>query len=158
LGSGLYFWFEAPYRAWQWADEVVARIARGDPSARPLEPAVFAADIVWNDLCLDLLDVTPQQQQFYDAYRQLAAKFDHLADLDTGVVPNKALHHLDAAVVDAIFDQMVSNGGEPFQAIRGVFVEGERLHPKSNFFEESHVQVVVRNIDLITNARMVPRQ
>lgn len=157
LGSGLYFWFEAPSRAWQWAYEVVGGMSKSNPSTPQGEPTVFAADITWNDRCLDLLDVGPKQQEFYDAYRQLAFKFDHLAHLDTGVVPNKSLHHLDATVIDAIYDQMVSNGGEPFHAIRAAFVEGERHHPKSNLFEQSHVQVVVRNVNLITNVHMLRR-
>jgi hypothetical protein len=45
---------------------------------------------------------------------------------------------------------------EPFDTVRGVFIEGRRIYPDSGFFEKTHVQICVRNLACIKGVFRVP--
>jgi hypothetical protein len=53
LGCGIYFWQDAPLRAWQWAERKAKELTRDGSKA---EPAVVSANIELG-CCLDMLDV-----------------------------------------------------------------------------------------------------
>ncbi len=52
-----------------------------------------------------------------------------------------ALRHLDCAIINKI----AASADPPFDTVRGVFIEGDRLYDGSGFFEKTHIQVCVRN-------------
>jgi hypothetical protein len=59
LGKGIYFWQDAPKRAWQWAQ-----------STHPNNPAVVKSRLKLDRSCLDLLDIgySPLLKTMYNGF------------------------------------------------------------------------------------------
>ena len=55
------------------------------------------------------------------------------------------LRHLDCAVINALYDLIVQQGGSSFDTVRAAFIEGDPVYPKSTFRKKNHVQIRVRN-------------
>jgi hypothetical protein len=45
---------------------------------------------------------------------------------------------------------------QPFDTVRGVFIEGNRIYRDSGFFEKTHVQISARNLAYIKGVFRVP--
>uniref|UniRef100_E6PHV0 Uncharacterized protein n=1 Tax=mine drainage metagenome TaxID=410659 RepID=E6PHV0_9ZZZZ len=54
-------------------------------------------------------------------------------ELDCAVI--NWLHHIHEKVP----------GAEPFQSVKGVFIEGDPIYVKANFMEKTHIQIAVRD-------------
>ena len=63
-------------------------------------------------------------------------------------------HRLDCAFFNYIAE-VLAEQGERISAIRGVFVEGERVFPKSAILEGAHVQIAIRDTSLIEDSRLI---
>jgi hypothetical protein len=50
---------------------------------------------------------------------------------------------------------MLRDRGQDIEAIRAVFVEGEPIFPNSAIFDLAHIQIAVRNIDLIEDSHLI---
>lgn len=145
LGSGIYFWEQNYERALQWAEDHA-----GDD-----EPAVIGAVIDLGN-CLNLTD------SFYiglveDEYCLLEQDInDREEELPKNIVgPDLLVRRLDCYVIEHLHERIqnkVDNGEPtipPFDSVRGLFSEGERIYPNAGFKSKTHVQICVRNPNCI---------
>lgn len=59
------------------------------------------------------------------------------------------LRKLDCAMLNWAIPQIEKTLGVRFQTVRGVFQEGDRAYPGSGILKKSHIQVVVRDSEVI---------
>jgi hypothetical protein len=140
LGNGVYFWEEAPTRAYEWAQ------ARFEEDA-----AVIKADIVLGH-SLNLFDT--------EHFAGLQAAYQKMVDLmesrGVAIPENKnKRHELDRTIVNNYCWDYVFVGGTPFQTVRGCFPEGPPVYPGSRIRRETHIQVAVRDLSCITRIVLV---
>jgi hypothetical protein len=53
------------------------------------------------------------------------------------------VHRLDCAVIETMHT-LAKDAGETFDTVRGAFIEGEEIYPKSGFRNKNHIQICVR--------------
>lgn len=143
LGTGVYFFQDAPARAWEWANQQY-----------PTNPAVIRSSIQLEN-CIDLLDIQwfPTIRNVYslfiEDYRQSNRSFPKQN-------PEKSkAHRLDCAYFNYIIVEVLAQGGQRIDAIRAVFLEGERVYPSSAIFDRAHVQIAIRNTALIEESCLI---
>jgi hypothetical protein len=141
LGNGVYFFENGLDQARAWAER-----------AYPSEPAVVQADVRLED-CMDLKDTlgwVPLLAQAHDEVLRVSQEQGlPLPEQTSG------LHRLDRVVIEFTVS-ILEREGIPIRSVRGVFAEGAPAFPGSFLSEGSHVQVAVRDTDLISNVDVVP--
>jgi hypothetical protein len=143
LGDGVYFFEDGLAQAAAWARR-----------AHPSEPAVVQADVRLED-CMDLKDSVgwvPLLGQAHDEVLRVSREQGLLLPRQTGSV-----HRLDRVVIEVTV-AILEREGTPIRAVRGVFAEGPPAFPGSFLSEGCHVQVAVRDADLISNVDLVPAE
>lgn len=143
LGPGAYFWESDPHRALEWAKWKVEQGAYTDAS-------VVGAVIDLGN-CMDLVSRS-DIELFRAAYKSFV-NVQKLGDLP--IPKNKSprgakdadrvLRFLDCAVFRHLHSVLEEGEIEPFDTIRGMFVEGGKAFPGSGIYRKSHVQIAVRN-------------
>lgn len=142
LGSGIYFWENSYQRAYEWAEH----------NSKYDKPAVIGAVI---DLgrCLNLTD--------YGSSEILKKGYDLLKtniEIAQGEMPkNKKGKHsddvllrdLDCAVIQQIHRMYKEAKLPPYDSVRGVFIEGEKVYPGAEFYEKTHIQLCITNPNCI---------
>lgn len=168
LGQGIYFFEDAPVRAWAWA----LYRAKQTPNA---QPAVVSGVIVLRD-CFDLLDIgtyaylrkarellerettptpLPQQQPaFYRRHDNTKSRVPLGTPLPTP--PEQNYNFLDCAVVERAVVLAEALSKVPVRSVRGAFLEGQNLYENSYFFDRSHVQIAVRDPGMISDLYIEP--
>jgi hypothetical protein len=141
LGTGIYFFQDAPIRAKQWATEQY-----------PENPAVIFA-LVRLDNCIDLFDIgwQPLLKKVYNPFVERYRIEDQPLPKQNPDV-SKA-HRLDCAFLN-FASELISSQGQSVECIRAAFMEGERIIPDSAIFDLTHVQIVVKNPGLIRECRL----
>lgn len=136
LGDGVYFFQDAPRRASDWAAE------------RHDDPCVLEAKISLAS-CIDLLDTRwfSRLNQSYDAYVGRCKRLG--IDLPRQTA---GAHRLDRDVINYMVDAL-SAEGRTVKAVRGAFGEGRPAFPGSALYDQSHVQIAVRELDAILSVR-----
>lgn len=137
LGSGIYFWEYGYDRAARFAEEQKAR-------GKLKTPAVVGA-LIQLGHCFDLMDT-----RFTD---ELPAAFEMLRTTgrplpkNSGKTPDKKLRRLDCAVLNLYLEAQANDADEPqlFDTVRCGFVEGKPAFEGSGIYEQSHIQLAVRN-------------
>ena len=162
LGPGAYFWEADPVRAYEWAEW---KAKRGEYE----NPAVIGAVIDLGN-CLDLV-----ARENIKLVQMAHASFVQIQEKAGLPVPSNAspsgmkdkdrlLRYLDCAVFRHLHDMLERMEIEPFDTIRGMFVEGKSIYPGSGIYQKSHVQIAVRNARCIKgifyplNSDTLPRQ
>ena len=144
LGNGIYFWENNLKRAYEFASE---KKLRGEIK----EIAVIGA-ILDLGYCLDFINSE------YIKLLEVGYKLLEADSLNASIVlpENELKKHgvsllrkLDCAVIQRIHQWNVENKYEKFDSVRGVFFEGEKIYPMSEFREKNHIQICVRNINCI---------
>lgn len=148
LGPGAYFWESDPLRAREWAEW---KAKRGDYK----NPTVIGAVIDLGN-CLDL--VARENIEILKAAYLSFLKVQKKSGLTvpknrspTGIKDkDRLLRYLDCAVfrhLHRIIESLSEDEPniQPFDTIRGMFVEGGRVYPGSGLHQKSHVQVAVRS-------------
>jgi hypothetical protein len=141
LGDGVYFFEDGLAQAGAWATR-----------AHPSEPAVIQADVRLED-CMDLKDGVgwvPLLAQAHDEVLRVSRQ--HSLPLPR---QSSSTHRLDRVIVEVTV-AILEREGTPIRAVRGVFAEGPPAFPGSFLSEGSHVQVAVRDTDLISHVNVVP--
>ncbi len=141
LGSGVYFWEYAPFRAEEWAKKRYGS-----------DGAVLKATITLGR-CLNLLDTahfTGLRQAYETTVQQM-----HLAGITIPKNTHTGKHYLDRTIVEAYCLDYAAVTGEPLQTVRGGFPEGEPVFPGSKILRETHLQVAVRDEACISDVEMV---
>jgi hypothetical protein len=148
LGSGIYFWEYGYQRALDWAEGIHQR----RPKVVKV-PAAIGAHIHLG-VCFDLLDV-----RFTTMLAELYPLFELTLKKQGATMPENAPAHgsdrdlvlrkLDCAMLNWAIPQIEKALGVRFQTVRGVFQEGLRAYPGSGILKKSHIQVVVRDSEVI---------
>ncbi|AFY94538.1 hypothetical protein [Chamaesiphon minutus] len=142
LGTGIYFFQDAPMRAKKWATEM-----------HPDEPAVICS-LIELDNCIDLFDI-----MWFPILKNVYNLFDEEYRSTNRPFPKQnpsrsKAHRLDCAFFNYA-SQFLSRQGQIVTSIRAVFVEGECIFPDSAIFDLAHVQIAVRNPAVIKESYLV---
>ena len=125
LGSGIYFWEEAPARAFLWARRKFGNDA-----------SVIGAKIRLGR-CLNLMDVQAYGP-LRDTYEVLKASGRVLP------VNTPHYHRLDCLVINTAMEYAEKVVDRPYDTVRCPFAEGHPVFPDSRLFDLSHIQIAVR--------------
>ncbi len=138
LGHGIYFWEFGPDRAWRFALEQAAK-------GRIQTPAVVGA-LIQLGQCFDLLDTrfTHDLREFHGLWKGMMELSGALIPVNRGSTPERKGRYLDCAVINEYLG-FAKRTGTSYDAVRGVFVEGEPVYDGAGFHLESHIQLSVRN-------------
>ena len=142
LGDGVYFFQDAPERAWEWAT-----------THHGVDAAVIGVLIRLED-CMDLLDIAwaPVLTEAYDAFlNQLKRTGVSLPRQTSGA------HRLDRAVINYAVG-ILAEQGRRIRIVRAAFSEGAPVFPQSALFNRAHVQIVVRDLSLIETSWRLERE
>lgn len=142
LGHGIYFWENSPQRAIEFACEAAQtpHLTRGTIK----KPFILGA-VIDLGLCLNMTDAMALQE-VADAYDLLTFSFE-----DERVMPENKLgrRFRDCAVIETLHAYRAHNNLQPYDSVRGMFVEGTPLYPGAGFNRNDHVQLCVRNASCI---------
>jgi hypothetical protein len=152
LGPGAYFWESDPRRADEWAHWKAS-------NGQYKDPVVIGAVIDLRN-CLDLVardDVEllrAAHSSFTSVQRTAKLPIPRNASPRGTKDKDRVLRYLDCAVfrhLHEIIDNLAEHDPsiEPFDTVRGMFVEGGRAFTGSGIFRKSHVQIAVRNRECI---------
>jgi GNAT superfamily N-acetyltransferase len=139
LGDGIYFWQDAPRRALDWARSI-----------HGADAAVIAARVELAD-CIDLLDVG--WSTFLAEAHDLMIETYRRTGIPTPAQRGGA-HRLDRAVLNYAVEVLEARGMR-VRTIRAAFNEGAPAYPGSDLFQLSHVQVAVRDQELVTSLKLL---
>lgn len=67
------------------------------------------------------------------------------------------LRRLDCAVVRRLHS-ILAQESTVLDTVRGVFIEGSPIYPDSGFYEKTHTQIAVQNLDCIKGVFRVPEK
>lgn len=151
LGHGIYFWESNPFRAYEFAGDLVKNPRIKKQSIK--EPFVIGAVI---DLgrCLNLIETRSLElvRKAYEALKELSEKEGNPMPKDQRSIKtgeDLLIRKLDCAVIETLHAMNDEFGFDPYDSVRGVFWEGEDLYPDAGFKEKNHIQICVRNIACI---------
>lgn len=142
LGNGIYFREQNFDRAKEWAE---ARYGEDNS-------AVLGA-VLDLGYCLNLTD-SAGSERLKLGYKLLKLRCE-IAGVQ--LPQNRALKEssdvlirdLDCAVIEQIHDYNRQENKMEYDSVRGIFTEGERSYPGSEFYEKTHVQLCIRNTNCI---------
>jgi hypothetical protein len=151
LGKGVYFWQDAPYRAWNWAGEYCQNKG-GDPAV------IRSLVKIRRDEFMDLLDYSQQPNWA----NRLSRTHQYLQQQTRSVLPpNKraiGYHALDRLVVDTLIENILQPVNIDILAVRACFQEGEEIYPGSAIYNKSHIQVAVRDTSSIVESTLLTKK
>ena len=133
LGDGVYFFQDAPVRAWEWAKKHFGK------------EAAVVGSLIRLDSCMDLLDIE-WSSTLAHAYNVFLAQLKK-AGLCLPVQTSGA-HRLDRAVVNYAVGALAESG-TIIKVVRSAFAEGAPAFPGSALFDRSHIQLAVRDLSVI---------
>ncbi|HEY0308555.1 MAG TPA: hypothetical protein VGB94_10370 [Acidobacteriaceae bacterium] len=151
LGPGIYFWEANPKRALEWAKEM--RNRKRDFEG---EPCVVGA-VIDMGYCLDLISsngitaVKAAHRNLEEFVRQTSSPMPENTGGD-----DRLQRRLDCAVIKRLHTIRDKAGRDPFDTIRGVFIEGNEIYPGAGFREKTHIQICVCNQEVIKAVFRVP--
>lgn len=143
LGDGIYFWEHNAQRAYDFAREMADN---PHPSGQAImEPAVVGA-VIDLGFCLNLLDsgyIAMVRQAHDDLVASAEAMEESLPRNTIG--PDLVKRKLDCAVLRSLHERRAEARKQPFDSVRAVFFEGDRLYENAGFLDKNHIQISVRN-------------
>jgi hypothetical protein len=152
LGRGIYFWEANPERGIEFANEQSRRASKSIK-----QPSVVGA-VLDLGYCLDLT-TGAGIQVVKDAYASLKRATQAAEKSLPKNRRDRFMHDLDCAVINHLHAARTQQGLRPFDSVKGLFVEGKRIFPNSEFREKNHIQVAVLNSSQIKGVfRVLPSQ
>ncbi len=151
LGHGIYFWEDSCARALSWAETEAQR--RG---SKLKIPAVLGAVIQLGN-CLNLTETEALSlvKSAHLTYTRLCTSTGSPALANRG--QELQVRFLDCAVIETLHQLRQEEAKQPFDTVRGFFVEGRELYPGAGFRELDHIQICVRSSRQIIGY-FLPRQ
>jgi hypothetical protein len=139
LGHGVYFWEASQARAQRWAQDESRR--RGSHIKHPI---VVGAVIDLGN-CLNLADVEALEavRIAHDTYLNICADNGDPVPQNRGA--ELRARYLDCAVMETLHKIRQQDGHQPFDTVRGFFMEGRPLYEGAGFRELDHIQICVRS-------------
>jgi hypothetical protein len=153
LGHGIYFWENNYERAIEFA-------ARPPGKRKNPNPTVLGAVLDLQN-CLDLLD-KKYLNHVRDSYFDMVTFFkDNGLKMPVNRSGNDSkdllIRELDCAVIENLHKSRKEENFQPFDSVRGVFIEGNPLYPGAGFNDKNHIQICIRNPNCIKGL-FVPRK
>lgn len=139
LGHGIYFWEDAPCKAWRWA------AGKYGPDGAVVQATVRLGR------CLDLTDIryTEAIRRAFDGLREAYAAQRKALPTNRG----KA-RRLDCLVINYVGSYVFPE----CETVRAPFLEGSPIFDGSALLSESHIQIVVRKpTAIVGDLQMVKR-
>ncbi len=150
LGHGVYFWDNSPSRALEFATFLSKNPSRSKNKIN--KPAVIGA-VVNLGYCLDLLDFENLSflKEAYTLLKVTSSSFGKTMPVNKKVGTNKdlLLRELDCAVIETLHQFRKEMDMQPFDSVRGVFGEGDKIYENAGFKEKNHIQICIRNPNCI---------
>jgi hypothetical protein len=142
LGKGVYFFQDAPIRAMQWATQ------------QHLQQGAVIRSLIRLDNCIDLLDIKwfPPLKIVYNSFTKQYQNSNRPLP-QQNPMRSKA-HRLDCEFFNYT-TQMLHRRGQDIETIRALFIEGENIFPNSAIFDLAHIQIAVKNPDLIESSHLL---
>lgn len=140
LGNGMYFWENDFKRAEKYVEEAKERKPENYKN-----PTVIGA-VIDLGYCLNLTEDT-HKQILKDSYAILLTAGGEIP-VNKLIDGEKMLRYLDKAVVE-IACKMSEHNGRKYDTVRALFREGGELYPGAGFHDKTHVQIAVRNPNMI---------
>jgi len=143
LGEGIYFWEDDPYRALQYALEN----AEGkQKNAAPAKIPFVVGAVIDLGKCLNLVEIE-SLAILSEAHKGLS----QLMDIANKKMPvnNKKNRALDCAVLNYVHQSNATKNIEPYDSVRCAFPEGDQAFPGSMITDRLHIQLCVRNPEMI---------
>ncbi len=146
LGSGMYFWENDPNRAY----EYILEVQRREPK-RIKNPTVVGA-VIDLGYCLNLVEnrYINLLKDMFEQYKSNNTELGIEMPCNKSAGMNdhdKLFRHLDCAVIE--FIHTIMDGTKSFDSVRGMFIEGGTVYEGAGFHEKTHVQIAIRNPDMI---------
>lgn len=148
LGDGRYFWQNNYERAWYYANHPPGNL-------KIKKPAVLGAVFSLGN-CLDLtdkksLDIVKTVYSIYkDSFESQGKEIP--ANSNPSSEPYSKDHVIrrqDCAVIKKVHDFFHNEGLAPFDSVRALFPEGGALYSGAGFRERTHIQIAIRNPNMI---------
>jgi hypothetical protein len=156
LGDGLYFWQSNYDRALHYAKYP-------PPNLSIKKPAVLGAVFSLGN-CLDLTDKKSldlvkriyeiDKDSFEFKGRIMPVNSNPPLDADS---EDRIIRRLDCAVIKRVHQYFHATGQPPFDSVRALFPEGKALYDGAGFKENTHIQIAIRNPNMI-KGYFVPRK
>jgi hypothetical protein len=142
LGEGIYFWEQNPMRALQYAEDN----ARGNQFNKiPIKIPFVLGAIIDLGNCLNLVE-SSSIEILSQAYKGFCRVVKDSKGMPVNKKENRAL---DCAVIQFIHESRAIDLKPPYDTIRCAFPEGEPAYEGSSITSKLHIQVCVRNTQLI---------
>ncbi|MBI5000371.1 MAG: hypothetical protein HZB92_02435 [Euryarchaeota archaeon] len=135
LGHGIYFWEGSYERARHWAEKKYSKNAAVVSTKIKLGRCINLFDLSWNEV-------------IKRAHKELRQRCE-----SNGVIMaiNKnGRRELDCSIINYITAHFYN-----VDTVRAAYIEGESVLPTSLFVGLAHIQLVVRNIDMITESYQI---
>lgn len=152
LGDGIYFWQDAPARAWQYAKE------KRQQERFNGTPAVVGAQILLPlGATIDLFDahwIHRLRRKYFQLLSGMLRggmeieEYEKTFRQSTDIETPKA-RRVDRLVINSLVGEIAVREGHPIMAVRASFPEGAPVYPESGFRTKSHVQLAIREPKLI---------
>ena len=150
LGSGMYFWENDPYRAESFIREVHTRKPKSVPN-----PTVIGA-VLDLGYCLNLTEYhyINLLKDIYPIYLAGLKKTNAEIPINQNANGNdhdRLFRKLDRAVIEFLHSSLIEAAPPlpSFDSVRGMFIEGDKLYEGAGFHEKTHVQIAIRNPQMI---------
>jgi hypothetical protein len=139
LGHGIYFWEDSCARALRWAEAETQR--RG---SKIKIPGVLGAVIQLGN-CLNLTETESLLlvKDAYQSYVEVCGASGSPVLENRG--PQLQVRFLDCAVIETVHQARQQQNKQPFDTVRGFFLEGRELYPAGGFRELDRIQICVRS-------------
>jgi hypothetical protein len=139
LGHGLYFWEDNHDRALRWAQD-----ASKTKASTVKKPAAVGAVIDLGN-CLNLVD--SKNLGLVKAAHTESVKICQTVGTPEARNrgPDFRARYLDCSVMETLHKLREQKKLEPFETVRGFFVEGRELYPGAGLRELDHIQICVRS-------------
>lgn len=158
IGHGIYFWDNSPSRALEFATFLSQNSGRKKRAIT--RPAVLGA-VIDLGFCFDLLDYQNLcvLKYFHGLLRAISVSAGRNMPVNKSAPGSKdlLLRNLDCVVIEMVHRFRQRENMPPFDSVRGVFWEGEKLYPNAGFREKNHIQICIRNPNCIKGF-FLPRQ
>jgi len=148
LGPGTYFWEADCHRAQEWAEW---RVERCD-----YEKAAVVGAVIDLRNCLDLTNrknlklIRTAYDSFVSYQKKSGFKLPENRSVPDNPDEDRRLRNLDCAVFKHLHEMMATLPEfEPFDTVRGLFIEGDYVYPECGFKERNHIQIAVINPECI---------
>jgi len=149
LDHGTYFWESNPARGLEFATQL--QRWRKVQDMTPINETYVIGAVIELGYCLDLL-TSDGVHTVALAHRDFVADCEETntqLPLNSGG-RDSLFRRLDCAVINHLHSAWKRLNLQPFDSVRGVFIEGEPLYPTAGFYHKTHIQICVRNTSLIS--------